>query len=158
MGEEGSALKLEGRYEFQASQEAVYALLLDPRALGRCLPGCERFEATGPDAYETVLKVGVGSVKGTYAGTVRVLEQVAPSHYRLAVEGTGSSGFLKGDGTLTLTPSPRGTTVSWVGEAQVGGPIAGVGQRMLGGVAKIIIGQFFKCLEGALATPEGGVK
>lgn len=149
-------MKLEGTYTFNAGREAAYKLLLDPVALKACMPGCERLEETAPDVYEAVMKMGVGSVKGTFTGKVQLKDKRPPSAFTMAVEGSGLAGFMKGEGKVELADLGGKTEVKWSGEAQVGGLIAGVGQRMIGGVAKMMIGQFFKTMEDQLA--KGGAR
>lgn len=142
-------MRVEGTYRFPASQEKVYALLLDPAVLAGCIPGCEVLHAIGPDQYEATVKVGVGAVRGTYKGQVQVVDQQAPVSYRMLVQGRGGPGFIKGEARVTIVPA--GDTecdVKVVGDGQVGGMIAGVAQRLLGGVATMMMNQFFECLRG----------
>lgn len=142
-------MRVEGTYRFPASQEKVYALLLDPAVLAGCIPGCEALNAIGPDQYEATVKVGVGAVRGTYKGQVQVVDQQAPVSYRMLVQGRGGPGFIKGEARVTIVPA--GDTecdVQVVGDGQVGGMIAGVAQRLLGGVATMMMNQFFECLRG----------
>ena len=149
-------MKLEGTYTFKAPQDVVYKLLLDPAALKACLPGCERMEETAPDVYEATMKVGVASVKGTFTGKVQLKDKRPPAAFTMAVEGSGTVGFMKGEGTVDLVAQGGQTEVKWSGDAQVGGLIAGVGQRMIGGVSKMMIGQFFKMMEDQLG--KGGAR
>lgn len=145
-------MQVEGKYTFQAPIERVWELLLDPEALAKCIPGCEKLEPTGDDQYEAIMKVGVGAIRGTYKGKVAVQDKQAPSQYTLVVEGSGSAGFVRGQATIRLEPQGDATLVSVVGESQVGGPVAGVGQRMLGGVAKMQLNSFFECMQKQLAA------
>ncbi len=140
-------MKLEGKYSFGAPQQRVWQLLLDPQVLCECIPGCEKLEPAGEDQYQAVLKVGVAAIKGTYKGKVAIADKEPPYSYRLLIEGSGPPGFVKGEGKITLDGHDRSTEVSVAGEAQVGGPIAGVGQRMLSPVAKMLMDQFFSNLK-----------
>jgi uncharacterized protein len=149
-------MKLEGTYTFNAPRDVVYKLLLDPAALKACMPGCERLEETAPDVFEATMKVGVASVKGTFTGKVQMKERTPPSAFTMLVEGSGPAGFMKGEGHVELGDQGSTTEVKYSGEAQVGGLIAGVGQRMIGGVAKMLIGQFFKMMEERLG--KGGAR
>lgn len=125
---------------------------MSQEALAHCIPGCEKLDPIGPDQYEAVMKVGVGAIRGTYKGKVTVQEQQPPNHYRLSVEGSGGAGFVKGHALIDLASEGDTTIVSVKGESQVGGPVAGVGQRMLGGVAKMQMDQFFGCMQKQLAA------
>ena len=140
-------MKIEGTHELRAPRERVYAALLDPEVLARCIPGCEKLEATGEHAYATTLRTGVGAIKGVFTGSVRLEDMRPPEHYRIVVEGKGQPGFLKGAGDLDLTEAAGVTTIKYAGDVQVGGTIAGVGQRMIQGAAKMLAAQFFTALE-----------
>jgi carbon monoxide dehydrogenase subunit G len=140
-------MKIEGTHELHASPERVYKTLIDPVVLQRCIPGCERLEKTGENSYSTTLRAGVGSIKGNFSGNVRLEDMQPPSHFRMIVDGKGQPGFLKGAGDLNIAGRDDLTIVSYKGEVQVGGTIAGVGQRMLQGAVKMMATQFFTAIE-----------
>lgn len=140
-------MRLEGTNTLPAPVETVWKTINDPEALRRCTPGLKELKEIGPDTYQATLTVGIAAVKGTYAGTMAITEKRPPTHYKISLDGSGGAGFMKGEGTVDLEAQGDGTTLRWVGDLQIGGLIAGVGQRMLGGVGKMLIGQFFKCLE-----------
>jgi uncharacterized protein len=137
-------MKIEGSYHIPLARELVWQKLMDPGTLARVLPGCEKLEATGPNSYDVVLKVGIAAVKGTYQGHVEITDPVPPQSCHMKVEGKGSGGFLKSDARLTLAESPEGTTVSYSGDIQVGGLIAAIGQRLQQAAARQILTQFFQ--------------
>jgi carbon monoxide dehydrogenase subunit G len=144
-------MRVEGSYRFPAGQERVFALLLDPDALRACIPGCERLEPIGEDHYEATMKVGVAAVRGTYKGEVRIEDRDAPNSYRMSVQGRGGPGFVKGTATITVTAvGDAESEVVVVGDGQIGGMIAGVAQRLIGGVANMMMNQFFDCLRKQL--------
>jgi carbon monoxide dehydrogenase subunit G len=154
-------MKLDGTNTLPAPVETVWKTINDPDALRRCTPGLKELTETGPDNYKATLSIGIAAVKGTYAGTLRITDKQAPTHYKIILEGSGGAGFMKGEGTVDLEAQGGGTLLRWAGDIQVGGLIAGVGQRMLSGVGKMLIGQFFKCLEqqfggGAPQAGDGG--
>jgi uncharacterized protein len=136
-------MKLEGAYEVPAPRTKVWDAFQDPEQLKQAIPGCEKLEALGPDEYKATMKVGVGGVKGTFEGKVRLSDKNPPDSYRMSVEGSGGPGFIRGDTIITLTDNGAGTRVSYTADVQVGGLIASVGQRMLGGVAKMMADKFF---------------
>jgi uncharacterized protein len=148
-------MKIEGTQEVRASRERVFQALLDPDVLKRCIPGCERLEQTGENAYAATLRAGVGSIKGLFTGNVRLEDLQGPGHYRMVIDGKGQPGFLKGAGDLDLEEHEGVTIVKYAGEAQIGGTIAGVGQRMVQGAAKMMAAQFFAAIEAeAQRDPE----
>lgn len=125
-------------------------MMQDPEVLARAIPGCEGLEKTGEDEYRMKMKMALASVSGAFEGKVRITDQTPPSSFRLMVEGAGKIGFVKGDGLLTLTPKDGATglstDVSYEGDAQVGGTIAAVGQRLIDMTAKMMIKKFFEKL------------
>ncbi|MEE8110329.1 MAG: carbon monoxide dehydrogenase subunit G [bacterium] len=144
-------MNIQGRHKFNGSRETLWDLLMDADALAAIIPGCQELSGTGPGAYEAKLNVGVAPVKGEFSGSVKMEDVNRPSDYRLIIEGSGAPGFMKGTAQVKLEPDGENTVLHVDGEVQVGGVIAGVGQRMLGGVAKLLMGQFFKAVEKQLA-------
>ena len=145
-------MKVEGAYTFPGNPQQVWDLLLDPESLRQCIPGVETLTETSPDHFDAVMRVGVAAIKGTYKGKVAILDKTAPSGYTLQVEGSGGPGFVKGTAKITLEQAGDSTSVKVDGDGQVGGMLAGVGQRMLPGVAKMLMNQFFECLIGKANT------
>ncbi len=140
-------MKIDGTHEINAPRERVYALLTDPEVLRRCIPGCESLEKTEENTYAATLKAGVGVVKGTFKGNVKLEEMRLPEHYRIVVDGKGGPGFVKGTGDFDLEDKDGATLIKYAGEMQVGGTIAGIGQRMIQGAAKMMASRFFVALE-----------
>ena len=148
-------MKIEGTHYIEASRNRVYQSLIDPEVLQRCIPGCERLEKTGDNTFAATIRAGVGSIKGVFNGNVRLEDMRPPEHYRIVVDGKGTPGFLKGSGDLDLAEQDGVTIIKYVGEIQVGGTIAGVGQRMIQGAAKMMASQFFTALEAEAKTAAG---
>ena len=140
-------MKIEGSYTFNAPRERVWEVLLDPNIMAQCMPGCEGMREIGPDQYEATLKVGIASVKGTYKGKVSLKDKQPPSHYVLSGVGSGGPGFMQGDVAIDLEENEGRTVLKYSTDAKVGGLIASIGQRMLNGVAKMMVDQFFKKIE-----------
>jgi len=143
-------MDVSGTHTFAAPRERVWNVLLDPDALRASLPSVKEFRQVAEDDYEATMSVGIGAIKGTYSGKVQVRDKEPPTHYRLLVEGSGRPGFIKGDGLIELEEQRENTVVRYHGQAQVGGMIAGVGQRLLQASAQLLIGQFFKAMERQL--------
>ena len=145
-------MKLEGSYEVKAPREKVWSAFLGPETLRKAIPGCEKLEMVGPDEYKATMKIGVAAVKGTFEGKVRLSDKKPADSYRLAAEGSGGPGFVRADTLISLADIDGGTRVSYTADVQVGGLIAGVGQRMLGGVSKMMADQFFNRMSEQLST------
>ena len=147
-------MKVSGSYLVPVSQERAYTLLQDPEVLARCMPGTEALIKVGEAEYEMKMKLVLASISGLFAGKVRIADPDPPERFRLIVEGNGKIGFVNGEGLLTLSTSDDGTSVAFEGEVQVGGTIAGVGQRLLDTTAKTIIKRFFKKLKAEVGEAE----
>jgi carbon monoxide dehydrogenase subunit G len=150
-------MKVNGTATLKASLDRVYAALNDPAVLVRTIPGCQRLEQTGPDAYRMTVTAGVASIKGSYVGDVRLTDQQAPTSFVLRAKGAGAPGTVSADVTVTLESTAEGATLlSYAADAVVGGAVGGVGQRVLSGVAKKTAGEFFTAVEGVLHKDVGG--
>ena len=146
-------MKLEGSHDVAAPRQTVWDAFLDPARLKQAIPGCEKLEAVAPDEYKATMKVGVGGVKGTFEGKVKLTEKNPPDSYKMAVEGSGGPGFIRGDTVITLSDvEGGGTRVAYSADVQVGGLIASVGQRMLGGVSKMMADKFFGTMSELLKS------
>jgi uncharacterized protein len=143
-------MEITGSYTFNAPPDRVWALLMDPAVLSSCIPGCEGFEPDGEDRYKVTMTVGMAAITGTYSGTVVLVDKQPHTSYTLRVEGQGRPGFVKGNSAITLRPEGDATAVAVTGSVQTGGPIARVGQRLIGGVAKMMMDRFFACLQSKL--------
>jgi carbon monoxide dehydrogenase subunit G len=122
--------------------------------LRRCTPGCKHLVVAAEGVYDTALEIGIGSIKGRFSGKIEIRDQVPGSQYKLAVSASGSAGFLNAQGVVDLKDAGAETLIEYSGQAQVGGPIAGVGQRMVDGVAKRLVAQFFACFAKALEADQ----
>jgi carbon monoxide dehydrogenase subunit G len=145
-------MKIEGSADIPAPRDKVWAAFLDPEILAQALPGCEKLEAIGPNEYKATMKIGVAAIKGTFEGKVKLSDLEPPNRYRMAVEGSGGPGFVRGAAGMQLSDVDGGTRVSYDADVQVGGLIASVGQRMLGGVTKMMLDQFFTRMTELLAS------
>jgi len=143
-------VKISGQHQLKAPVEKAWKALTDPAILQKATPGCERLHPVGPDEFEATLKLGIALVKGTYKGKLALREKTPPESYRLVMEGSGGPGFVRGEATLRLSEKDGGTLVTYEGDAQIGGAIASVGQRLLEGATRMVLSQFFKNLEKEL--------
>lgn len=126
--------------------------MLDPREIASCIPGCERLEPDGPDRFKAAITIGMAAITGSYEGTVVISERVDGTSYRLAVEGQGRPGFVKGSATIALRADGARTIVDVVGTVQTGGTIARLGQRLIGSAAKMMQDRFFACMQAKVQS------
>jgi 2-furoyl-CoA dehydrogenase large subunit len=142
----GKALTAQGTVDLDATPEAIFAVLLDPKALAKVIPGCHALEATGPNQYRADVTVGVGMIKARFEAQVGLSDLDPPRRLRLAGAGISPLGSARGEGLVDLTPTSHGTRLSYDYEAQVSGKVAAVGGRMLEGAAKVVLRQLFESL------------
>ncbi len=146
-------VKLQGQHSFPAPREVVWQALVDPQILARTLPGAERLVAVGENRFEGQINLKVGPVQGQFAGSVELSEVRPLEGYRLELKGQGATGFVEGAGRVWLEGGEGGledgddgsTTLHYDIDSQIGGRIAGVGQRLLDSSAKVLTRQ---ALEG----------
>ena len=140
-------MDISATYVFDAPAEKVWNTLMDPQALGECVPGCQSLETTGDNEYQAVVNVGVGPVRGSFSAKVAITETNPFQSYRLSLSGNSNIGFGSGESLVTLEESEGRTTVRVDTQAQAGGTIARVGQRMMESVARGLLDRFFSCLQ-----------
>ena len=120
--------------------------------------GCKKLEPVDENKYEAELSIGIAAVKGKYESTIEIADVQKPNHYKLVVKGEGGPGSVEAAGVVDLVPiDDNKTELNYTYEAEVGGKVAMVGQRMLNGVAKLIIQDFFKKFNKELAKNEQSI-
>ncbi len=137
-------MKIDGTYTFEAPRETVFQMLQDPEVLAKIIPGCEQLDLVGENEYEAALEINVGPVKGKFKGKVLLTDLQPPQSYHMEVTGKGGPGFVKGTAQVRLeeqSAANLATVMSYEGDAQVGGRIASVGQRLVESAAKAMIKQ-----------------
>ena len=134
-------MKIAGDYTFEAPRDLVWEALNDPNVLAQIMPGCEKLVQLGENEYEGALNIKVGPVQGVFQGLIKLTDISAPESYKMQVDGKGASGFVKGVGAVVLEDQGDTTLMHYDGDAQVGGRIASVGQRLIDSSAKSIIKQ-----------------
>jgi carbon monoxide dehydrogenase subunit G len=144
-------MKFTGENTLHAPVEEVWDALLDPAVLVRTIPGCERLEATGENAYAMTVTAGVAAIKGTYSGSC-VLSDLKPHESLLMkLDGAGAPGTIGASVDVRFAPAgDRATTISYDADAVVGGMVGGVGQRMLTSVSRRMAGEFFGNVDAVL--------
>ena len=148
-------MKISGTSTLSADRVAVWAALNDPAVLVQTIPGCQRLEALGDDAFKMTVAAGVGSIKGVYDGEVRLTEHQHPDSFKMLAQGAGAPGTIGAQVWVNLIEGPDGKTeLKYDADATVGGMIGGVGQRMLTGVSRKMADEFFRNVDAVLV---GGV-
>ncbi len=144
-------MQIAGEYVFNGPRHIVWEMLNDPNVLATAMPGTQTLTQVAENEYEGVMNVRVGPVSGSFSGKLAVSDAAPPESCTLTVDGRGAQGFLKGAGTVHLTEAEPGKThMRYAGDVQIGGKLAGVGQRMLDSVSKSIIRQGLETVNKAV--------
>jgi uncharacterized protein len=153
-------MEMLGNRRLGITQQQAWEALNDPETLKKCIPGCDKFEPAGDNQYNVALAVKIGPVSAKFNGKVALADIVAPDSYRLSFEGQGGvAGFAKGSSSVTLKPVDAGEgpacDLDYTVQAQVGGKIAQLGQRLIDGAAKSTADDFFKRFEAEMQARYG---
>ena len=138
------AMTMNGEVQLAAPREAVWEKLNDPEVLKACIPGCEELEKTDDGGFRATAKMKVGPVSARFKGKVTLSDLDPPNGYKISGEGEGGvAGFAKGGAAVRLAEKDGGTLLSYDVEAQIGGKLAQLGQRLINGAAKKLADEFF---------------
>ncbi|MCJ0764075.1 CoxG family protein [Variovorax terrae] len=138
-------MDMQGSRQLAVTQQQAWDALNDPEVLKACIPGCDKVEATGENQYAVGMALKIGPVSAKFAGKITLSDIQPPSSYTLAFDGQGgAAGFGKGSAKVALTPGEGGCELAYSVNAQVGGKVAQLGQRLIDGAAKSMAEDFFK--------------
>jgi carbon monoxide dehydrogenase subunit G len=129
-----------------APREQVFAALVSPDLLRRCIPGCEELTDTGNDTYQATIKVGMAGLHGIYSGTASLRDRVPPESFTLSFDGKGGAGFARGTARLRFEADGDQTRVACDADVHVGGVIAAIGSRLVEAAARKLADDFFRRL------------
>ncbi|MGN6460527.1 MAG: SRPBCC family protein [Pseudolabrys sp.] len=138
------AMTMNGEYLLPATKEVVWQKLNDAETLKACIPGCEELNKTSDTSFEATASIKIGPVKARFKGKVDLTDLDPPNGYRISGEGSGGvAGFAKGGATVKLEDKDGGTLLKYDVDAQIGGKLAQLGQRLVNGAAKKVADDFF---------------
>ena len=145
------AMTMNGEYQLAVPRETVWAKLNDTEVLKACIPGCEQFDKLSDTEFQAVSTTKIGPVKAKFKGKVTLSDLDPPNGYKISGQGDGGvAGFAKGGATVKLEPKEGGTLLSYTVEAQIGGKLAQLGQRLINGATKKMADEFFKKFAAAV--------
>lgn len=137
-----------------APREHVFSALNDRGVLRRCIPGCEELTDVDEETFAVQLKLGVAGIKGKYAGTATRQHLLPPESFTFALDGKGKAGFVRGTAAVRIVTDAGVSRVDCEADVQIGGPIAAVGSRLIGAVARKLTRDFFRDLAGVIGAPQ----
>ena len=148
------AMTMSGEYQLAVPPQTVWEKLNDPATLKACIPGCEQLDKTSDTEFQAVATTKVGPVKAKFKGKVTLSDLDPPNSYKISGQGDGGvAGFAKGGATVKLAPKDGGTLLTYTVEAQIGGKLAQLGQRLVNGAAKKLADDFFQKFAAAVSAP-----
>ena len=145
-------MDVEGSHTFDAPRDVVWPMLLDPEVLAQILPGCEHLEQVGDNRFEGALEIKIGPVQGTFDGIITLSDIVEPESATIVISGEGAPGFVNGTGRLRLEAAGDQSILHYEGDAQIGGRLAAVGQRLIDASTKAIIRTGLEGLDAQVAA------
>ena len=148
-------MEMSGEYRIAAPREEVWTALNDPEILKQAIPGCQDLERTADNEFTAKVRAKVGPVSATFVGKVSLADINPPESYTIAGEGKGgNAGFAKGSAEVRLTEDGAVTVLNYDAKAQVGGKLAQIGSRLIGGTAKKLADEFFGTFSEIVAPTE----
>ena len=149
------AMTMNGEYQLAVPRETVWEKLNDAETLKACIPGCETArQSVGYRIPGGRAVTKIGPVKAKFKGKVTLSDLDPPNGYKISGQGDGGvAGFATGGATVKLEPKDGGTLLSYDVEAQIGGKLAQLGQRLVNGAAKKLADDFFQKFAAAVSPP-----
>ena len=148
------AMTMSGEYQLAVPRETVWEKLNDAETLKACIPGCEQLDKLSDTEMQAVAVVKIGPVKAKFKGKVTLSDLDPPNGYKISGQGDGGiAGFATGGATVKLEPKDGGTLRSYAVEAQIGGKLAQLGQRLVNGAAKKLADDFFQKFAASVSPP-----
>ena len=147
-------MEMHGEMRIPAPRQAVWEKLNDPETLKACIPGCEQLDKTSDTEFQAIATVKIGPVKAKFKGKVTLSDMDPPNGYKISGQGDGGvAGFAKGGATVKLAPKDGGTLLTYDVDAQIGGKLAQLGQRLVNGAAKKVADEFFQKFAASVNQP-----
>jgi carbon monoxide dehydrogenase subunit G len=146
------ALNFGGTYQINAPREKVWDFVINPNKIGKCLPDLKSLEVGADNSFTAIARVGIGFMKGDFKFQLAIVEQNPPSHARLKGTGTGVGSSVSMDTSIDLAEADGGTKLTYKADVQIGGTLASVGQRVIGGTTEKTMADVFSCVKKQLET------
>ncbi len=146
------AMTMTGEVQLPASREVVWAKLNDADVLKACIPGCEALTKNSDTEFQAVATTKIGPVKARFKGKIFLSDIDPPNGYKISGAGEGGvAGFAKGGAFVNLAEKDGGTLLTYNVDAQIGGKLAQLGQRLVNGAAKKLADDFFQKFAATIA-------
>jgi carbon monoxide dehydrogenase subunit G len=134
-------VELDHQFATDKPLEESWQSILDLERVVPCVEGGKVVEKTGPESVKAEIKVKMGAMSLTYAGTVSVIEQDPEAHravFQVKSRETRGQGHANADVTFTL--SDGGGAIHTA--AQITGKAASMGEGIMVNVLDALIKNF----------------
>ena len=154
-------MKLEGTITIDAPPRAVWALVVDPTSLARCMPGVQEVRQIDERTFEGRILASVGPIDGSFSFRSVLATADFPDDLVVAVEGLDSvtKSRLEMEVRASLAEPARGSTsLAYRADVRVKGRLAILGEMVLRATAGMMIGEVTKCLRSQLEGDGAGAR
>jgi uncharacterized protein len=124
-------MNVAGERTFAAPRSAVWAVLNDPAAMAKTMPGVQSFDVHDEKRWTANVKIplGLGGLKMKIDMTKT--EEREPEFARLQIKGAGVGAMLSMETSFELSEAGGGTLMKWAADVKLAGPVGSMGQRVL---------------------------
>ncbi len=148
-------MKVEGTKEFDAPAQVVWDVLMDPTRISKLLPGVEGFEVQDDRHWSANVKVplGMGGLKLKFS--FEKADERPIEYSKLKARGQGVGAIIGMDTEFHLTAEGERTSMRWVADIHVAGPIGSMGQRVFQPIVNQQVGNVLDALEAQVLEARG---
>ncbi len=147
-------MQLAGKHILNVTPSGLWTMLMDTDTLAKVVPGISRLEKTGDNTYKSILEIKMGPMSGSFTGNLQLEDLKEPESFTLKVQQNSKIGNANAAIKIKLVAvNSSQTEIVFDGDVKLSGLLAGMGQRVMGGVANTLSKQFFANLEKQLAAP-----
>jgi carbon monoxide dehydrogenase subunit G len=144
-------LEWEGREHIAADKATTWAFINDPAQISQCLPDLLEAKIHGAQAFDAIVQVSLGPVRGKFKFKIVLGPQRGDSEMHLTISGGGLGSVVDLHAAARIRENGDGTILDWTGKASLRGPIATVGGRVVDAQAQRVIGTTFGNVKTRLA-------
>jgi uncharacterized protein len=152
-------LSWNGSEEIPAGKDAVWAFINDPAKIATCLPDVQSTTIRDAHSFDATVRVALGPVRGKFTFKIGLEPASDGNHMDMKVSGGGLGSVVDMVAGADLVPNgDASTSLNWKGTAEIRGPAATVGGRVLDAQAHRVISTTFENVKKSLSgSPQQAV-
>jgi carbon monoxide dehydrogenase subunit G len=126
-----------GSEKIAAPYDAAWTFMTTPAKVASCLPDAVSTDVKDATHFTSVVKVGVGPVRGNFTFDVTLEPDAGAKKVNVNIHGSGLGSVVDQVAVAAFKDNGDGTTtLDWSSDATIGGPVATIGGRILDAQAK----------------------